>query len=249
MTAGRWEQILALVNPASAPAQPDVIAIRFRLQYPDVETFVAKYAVNISEGGMFIASMEPPSVGSIVRFELSIAGGELVLRGEGEVVWVAPFDPLRPMDACGMSLRFQRMDADSMAMVRRVLSYKTDHPERFIQPAPDPYATTAYRPQPPVSGPTEPAPAKLPPPPVDPSSQQTPVHDSLAASPLSLSARTPVPGESSHPASHPSMITPAALEEELADLLKPKAASSVTPADASKMLSELLDRRLRPSRT
>ena len=36
---------------------------------------------------------------------------------------------------------------------------------------------------------------------------------------------------------------------ELAELLKPRAPSSVTPTDASRRLSELLDRRLRPSRT
>ncbi|HND11923.1 MAG TPA: TIGR02266 family protein [Pseudomonadota bacterium] len=237
------------MNSASESAQPDVIAIRFRLQYPDVDTFVAKYAVNISEGGIFIASMDPPAVGSIVRFELSIAGGQPILRGEGQVVWNAPFDPLRPMDTCGMSLRFLRMDADGVALIRRVLSYKSDHPERFFTAAPDPYATAAYRPQPPAQ--SHPQVAQTPQPSVsqDPSSKQTPVHDSLAASQLSMSARTPVPGEAPRPASHPSMITPAALEEELADLLKPKAASTVTPADASKKLSELLDRRLRPPRT
>ncbi len=236
LTAGRWEQILALVNPASAPAQTDVIAIRFRLQYPDVDTFVAKYAANISEGGIFIASMEPPAVGTIVRFELSIAGGQPILRGEGEVVWNTPFDPLRPMDACGMSIRFQRLDADGVALIRRVLAYKTDHAEQFVTAAPDPYATAAYRPHPPTSA---------------RGAAEQPTRQPAAPSQISQSAQTPVPGESGPrpSASNPSAITPAALEEELADLLKPKTASSVTPADASKKLAELLDRRLRPSRT
>ena len=74
------------MSTASAPASPTLVSIRFRLQYPDVETFIAKYAVNISEGGMFIASMDAPPVGTVVRFELSIAGGLSILHGEGEVV-------------------------------------------------------------------------------------------------------------------------------------------------------------------
>lgn len=228
------------MNPASAPAKPDVIAIRFRLQYPDVDTFVAKYAANISEGGIFIASMEPPAVGTTVRFELSIAGGQPILRGEGEVVWNAPFDPLRPMDASGMSIRFQRLDADGVALIRRVLAFKTENPELFVTAAPDPYATDAYRPHPPSTTSS-----------LEHRTSQRPDGDTTETTQPTESTKTPVPGDTEprHAASHPSTITPAALDEELADLLKPKAASSVTPADASKKLAELLDRRLRPSRT
>jgi len=213
LTEGASEQILWLVTTASDSAQPDVVSIRFRLQYPDVETFVAKYAVNISAGGMFIASMDPPPVGVIVRFELSIAGGLPILRGEGEVVWIVAFDPMQPMATCGMSLRFQRVDADGQALIQRVLTYQAAHPEQFVKDAPDPYASVAYRPRPPSHVP-------LP----------------------SPSARSPETTETAPPPSSD-------VDGELADLLKPRAASAVTPADASRKLAELLDRRLRPSRT
>jgi molecular chaperone DnaK len=231
LTQDESEQILWLVTIASASAQPDVVSIRFRLQYPDVETFVAKYAVNISAGGIFIASMDPPPVGVIVRFELSIAGGQPILRGEGEVVWTVAFDPMQPMATCGMSIRFQRVDAEGQLLIQRVLAYQAAHPEQFVKDAPDPYASVAYRPQPPSYVPA-PAPS--------------------ARSPVTTHTTTPEPAASSG-SSQSSRVTPTApaadVDGELADLLKPRAASAVTPADASRKLAELLDRRLRPSRT
>jgi uncharacterized protein (TIGR02266 family) len=215
------------VSTASAPASPTLVSIRFRLQYPDVETFIAKYAVNISEGGMFIASMDAPPVGTVVRFELSIAGGLSILHGEGEVVWTALFDPQNPMAPCGMSVRFLRMDADGQALIRRVLAYKAAHGEEFLQAAPDPYASVAYRPQPPSLSP--------------PPSATTATPDAQASQSTPQSRVTP-----NHSAPPPSSV-----DDELAGLLtpRPRTDSEVTPNLASQRLAELLDRRLRPSRS
>ena len=249
------------MTTASAQASTNVVAIRFRLQYPDVETFIAKYATNISEGGIFLASLDPPEVGSQVRFELIIADSLTLLHGEGEVVWIAPFDPMNPMAVCGMSLRFSRLDAEGQQLIARVLQYKADHPERFVTPAPDPYASVAYRPNPPVRlGKTDPPAAPL-------AADSIPTPEPAAAAPAPpladvSSAVTPRMSDATPPTStltpkpsaltpKPSTVTPkvAAMEAELAELLKPRSPSSVTPNDASRRLSELLDRRLRPSRT
>jgi uncharacterized protein (TIGR02266 family) len=252
--------------------QPNVIAIRFRLQYPDVETFIAKYAANISEGGIFIASMDPPEVGALVRFELSIAGGLTLLHGEGDVVWTTPFDPLRPMAACGMSLRLQRVDADGQALIARVLAYKAAHPQQFVTAAPDPYASVAYRPKPPTQVPSVAAPPsqrhRSLAPPAEVPLAPTPTHERVATA-VAEAPVAAVPENSATPATAPASTissaatpteprpdpppaaktTPAPVDSELANLLKPRAKSMVTPTDASRRLAELLDRRLRPSRS
>ncbi len=251
--------------------QPNVIAIRFRLQYPDVETFIAKYAANISEGGIFIASMDPPEVGALVRFELSIAGGLTLLHGEGDVVWTTPFDPMRPMAACGMSLRLQRVDADGQTLIARVLAYKAAHPQQFVTAAPDPYASVAYRPKPPTQVPSVAAPPVAAPPvaappaevPLAPTPTHEPVATAVAEPPVAAepenSATATAPASTISSAVTPTeprpepppaaKTTPAPLDSELANLLKPRAKSMVTPTDASRRLAELLDRRLRPSRS
>ncbi|MBL9042268.1 MAG: TIGR02266 family protein [Myxococcales bacterium] len=240
------------MSTASAPVTPALVSIRFRLQYPDVETFIAKYAVNISEGGMFIASMDAPPVGTVVRFELSIAGGLSILHGEGEVVWTALFDPQSPMAPCGMSVRFLRMDADGQALIRRVLAYKAAHGEQFLQAAPDPYASIAYRPQPPSLSPPPPVPAKAAPEPA--------ASEPAAVEPTPPSATTAKPGAQASQSTPQSRVTPntsaaspspSPVDNELAGLLtpRPRTDSEVTPNLASQRLAELLDRRLRPSRS
>ena len=51
------------------------VSIRIRLRYPDIESFVEKYAANVSQGGMFIQSRAPQPVGRLLRFEVLLADG------------------------------------------------------------------------------------------------------------------------------------------------------------------------------
>jgi uncharacterized protein (TIGR02266 family) len=124
LTEGDENTKLSLVNSATTPSSSEPLAIRFRLQYADVETFVEKYARNISEHSMFVASLDPPAEGTVVRLELSISGGQPILRGEGEVTQCFAFDPERPLDPSGMTVRFRRMDEEGQRLMARVLAFK-----------------------------------------------------------------------------------------------------------------------------
>jgi uncharacterized protein (TIGR02266 family) len=101
--------------------------MRIKLKYPDVETFIQKYAVNISRGGIFIATKTPKAVGTPLKFEFLLAVGEAgisVIRGEGQVLWTREFDPNQPGKAHGMGVKFTRLDAESQAIVDRALAYR-----------------------------------------------------------------------------------------------------------------------------
>ncbi|MCU1278088.1 MAG: conserved region [bacterium] len=103
--------------------------MRIKLKYPDVETFIQKYAVNISRGGNFIATKQPKAVGTFVRFEflLSDATTTSIIRGEGQVQWTKEFDPAQPSKAHGMGVKFSRLDADSQGVIDRALRWRADH--------------------------------------------------------------------------------------------------------------------------
>jgi uncharacterized protein (TIGR02266 family) len=103
--------------------------MRIKLKYPDVETFIQKYAVNISRGGIFIATKQPKPVGTFVKFEflLSNAEAESIIRGEGQVQWTKEFDPANPARAHGMGVKFMRLDAGSQAVVDRALRWRAEH--------------------------------------------------------------------------------------------------------------------------
>jgi uncharacterized protein (TIGR02266 family) len=101
-------------------------SMRIKLKYPDLETFIQKYAVNISRGGIFIATRAPKPVGTVVRFEFLLGNAEAtsLIRGEGVVQWTREYDPATPTKAHGMGVKFTRLDAESQSVVDRALHYR-----------------------------------------------------------------------------------------------------------------------------
>ena len=111
----------------SAENQPPIL-LRVRLNYPDVKTFVCRYAPNISAGGLFIQSRSPQAVGTSLHFELMLKEGTRLLAGEGVVVWIKAHDPEQPKRPHGMGIRFTSLDGASRAMLERILAHKArDH--------------------------------------------------------------------------------------------------------------------------
>ena len=51
--------------------------VRIRLRYPDLDSFVEKFAPNVTRGGVFLASRNVQPVGSTIGFEILLVGGEI----------------------------------------------------------------------------------------------------------------------------------------------------------------------------
>ena len=225
------------------PAQGG-LAIRFQLQYGDVDAFIRGYAVNLSPAGMFIACREPPAVGTTLQFEVVLADGRPVVRGEGQVVWAtdapaAAHDGAAATDAvplCGFGLRFDRLTAASRAVVAQVLAHKAAHPEQFFAPLADPYAGSG-------------SPAALPPAWVPP----VPLAHAAAAPALPAPAPRAPAAVPAAPADAPRAVplpppgplagAPADEEAALQALLRSAPRTPLpAPADAARLLDALLDR-------
>jgi uncharacterized protein (TIGR02266 family) len=149
--------------------------MRIKLKYPDVETFIQKYAVNISRGGIFIATKTPKPVGTPLKFEFVIAAGDAglsVIRGEGQVLWTREFDPAQPSKAHGMGVKFTRLDADSQAIVDRALAFRA-----ALQ---QPVEERREEPSGPIATQTEPPTTATPLPPAEPVTAATPLPESAA---------------------------------------------------------------------
>jgi uncharacterized protein (TIGR02266 family) len=98
--------------------------VRVRLRYAAFDTFIEKFAPNVTRGGVFLASRTPLPVGSTFAFEIQLAGGEVALAGDGKVTWVKEFDPAAPQKAHGMGVQFMRLDAPSRDTLNRMLVRK-----------------------------------------------------------------------------------------------------------------------------
>jgi molecular chaperone DnaK len=83
--------------------------------------FLAEYSSNLSLGGMFLTTRYLKPVGSELRFELRLkdAAAPLV-RGRGMVAWTRWQDqgPRRP---AGMGVRFLDLDAESHALIYKIV--------------------------------------------------------------------------------------------------------------------------------
>ena len=108
---------------ATNDASPSLV--RIYLRYPDADTFVARFAPNVTRGGIFLSSRKPRPVGEAVRFEVSLAQGSPLLWGTGQVTWVREFNPAEPHRAHGMGVQFTFVDPECRPLLDRLLERKT----------------------------------------------------------------------------------------------------------------------------
>ena len=59
---------------------------RFAVRFNSVQDFVLEYAANISAGGVFVATENPPALKSIVQVEMELPGGDGPVPARGMVV-------------------------------------------------------------------------------------------------------------------------------------------------------------------
>jgi uncharacterized protein (TIGR02266 family) len=91
------------------------------MNYPDEETFVRKYASNVSRTGIFAKTRTPRSVGEQILFEFSLQDGAELLKGIGRVVRVRSDSSGTPL---GMDIKFLKLDKKGKTLVDRIVEYK-----------------------------------------------------------------------------------------------------------------------------
>ena len=60
--------------------------LRVRLPFSSEDEFVAQYGAHVGRDGFFLATRAPKPVGAQLLFDLVLADGRSLLRGEGVVV-------------------------------------------------------------------------------------------------------------------------------------------------------------------
>jgi hypothetical protein len=97
-------------------------ALRIERPYDSVEDYLEGDAWTVARSDMLLVGAEGVAQGTLVKFEIVIASGDPVVRGEGRVLEAAEADAGRPG---GIRVRFQRLEGDSKAMLRRALQKRT----------------------------------------------------------------------------------------------------------------------------
>ena len=99
-------------NDEGRRAFPRVQA-RFAVRFGTVQDFVLEYAANISAGGVFVHSAEPPPLKTIVRVEMELPGGGPAVPARGLVVHRVTAEEAEARGTIpGMGVQFMDSDDD-----------------------------------------------------------------------------------------------------------------------------------------
>jgi hypothetical protein len=193
------------------------VAIRIARPQATEDEFLEQELDTITRTGVTLLGAQPRPQGVVLRFEIVLASGTIVLRGEGRVV---AFKPNAHQGLGGLTLRFTRLDSKSKALVDKANAVRESrrpslHPPPSSRPPPvadapvadapvadapvadAPVADMSPAPPPVVVSRVPPLPAVLPP-------EPSPVPPVLAPPPPPLPARS-----SASKAARPSARPPA----------------------------------------
>jgi uncharacterized protein (TIGR02266 family) len=112
------------------PVKRAQVSLKIKFKSETLEAFIERYAVDVSQGGIFIRTKEPQPVGTSMKFEFQLKDASPLLAGEGTVVWTREHDPSRPNAAPGMGVRFDKLGDGSQDVLDKILAAKSKQPAR-----------------------------------------------------------------------------------------------------------------------
>ena len=115
---------ICLVDPNTRQGKRTPVTLKIKFKSETLEQFIERYAVDVSQGGIFIRTKEPLAVGTQMKFEFQLRDASPLIAGEGTVVWTRENDPSRPAIAPGMGVRFDRLADGSQSILERILAEK-----------------------------------------------------------------------------------------------------------------------------
>ena len=99
------------------------VALKVTLTYADRDTFVERFAHNISRTGMFIRAKDPVPLGSRIRFDYLLSDHSRLMRGIGIVRWIRTLDESQdPYSPPGMGIEFIDLDPATEVLINEIVS-------------------------------------------------------------------------------------------------------------------------------
>ena len=100
------------------------ITLKIKFKSTNLDQFIERYSVDVSQGGIFIRTKEPLTIGTQLRFEFQLQDSTSLISGEGTVAWIRAHDPSRTGVAPGMGVRFEKLSSTSDSVLQQILQEK-----------------------------------------------------------------------------------------------------------------------------
>ncbi|MGH7327097.1 MAG: TIGR02266 family protein, partial [Polyangiaceae bacterium] len=109
-----------------------IVSLNVRYKSATVDEFIDNHASDVSKGGIFIKTSTPFPQGTLLKFEIRLAGDQSVIAGVGRVVWKR--DPAAASGAqspAGMGVKFIKLDDSSRAVIDKLVATREDAGSAF----------------------------------------------------------------------------------------------------------------------
>ncbi len=207
---------------ADAPAPPPLpAAIRITRPYANEDDYLEKELETLTRASITLLGAQARPQGVVLRFELALSSGQVLMRGEGRVVG---FKTNAFAGLGGLTLRFTRLDTRSKALVDKAVALREQRRPSVRPHFPEPAHAAADK-VPAPEGPPEEAPAAAASEPTLP----------LGPPPPSTVERSPPPAQVEPTAREPSPDAPG--RDSLLERLRARA-RALDPSDIEKILAE-----------
>jgi uncharacterized protein (TIGR02266 family) len=124
LTPTRRSEATLANTPDNRKTKRSPVTLRIKFKSANLEQFIERYAVDVSQGGIFIRTKEPLPVGTTMRFEFQLRDESPLITGEGTVVWIREQNASQAGVAPGMGVRFDRLTESSQSVLDEILAYK-----------------------------------------------------------------------------------------------------------------------------
>ena len=103
------------------PRSPLTLLVQYRFE--SIDEFVSEYAEDVSLGGMFIRTDEPPEEGSVIFLQFTLRDGSKLVEGLAKVCWCLPPNKASKLGRVpGMGVQFLHFDEESQTAVKDIVA-------------------------------------------------------------------------------------------------------------------------------
>jgi uncharacterized protein (TIGR02266 family) len=90
-------------------------------RFSSVEDFMAKWASDLSMGGLFLRTDQPREEGAMIYLQFELENGDKLIEGLGRVVRSQPPEDGR---VAGMGIEFVNFDDDSLSLIEDIVTQR-----------------------------------------------------------------------------------------------------------------------------
>ena len=123
-----------------------VVSLNVRYKSATVDEFIENHSHDVSKGGIFVKTPTPFPPGTLLKFEIRLAGDKSVIAGVGRVVWKREPTQAGAEKPAGMGVKFIKIDDASRAVIDKLIAQKADAGGAYESEKPVDDASTAGNP-------------------------------------------------------------------------------------------------------